>query len=194
MEIEQEEALTFLPARFEDALDDLDAGVVHEDVDGPIRLLRAVEPCERDLGIAEVGLHHVRAVRRILREPVEAIEAPSDERDPRAAVQILAGDGFADPARGSGDDDVLGHDAAAYGATAPLASACAPAGERGCLSVYLPGSGARAALVCEGVEIRRQGELCGIAQGECNWLCGRRSDSARRSHAMTARSPARRPS
>ena len=102
-----------LPARLEDALHDLHAGVVHEDVDGAHRLLRVVDPGERDLGIAEVGLHHVRAVGVALGELVETIAASRDERDVRAPLQVLAGDRFADPAGGSGDDDVLGHGRAA---------------------------------------------------------------------------------
>ena len=46
-------------------------------------------------------------------ELVQAIATSRDERDLRAALQVLAGDRFADPAGCSGDDDVLGHGRAA---------------------------------------------------------------------------------
>ena len=113
MEIEDEQALAVLPARLEDALHDLDAGIVHEDVDGSHRLLGVVDPGERDVGVAEVGLHDVGASFVPGGELVQAIATSRDERDLRAALQVLAGDRFADPAGCSGDDDVLGHGRAA---------------------------------------------------------------------------------
>src|SRR5207302_352129 len=87
---------------------ELDARVVHEDVDRTESGPGLVEPVGRGLVLGEVLGDHVARSAQLLRELLEEVAPPRDEGEVRPLVRILARDRLADPRRRTRDRNVHG--------------------------------------------------------------------------------------